>query len=103
MTDSADTNLITMLQRFEGVQSDAAAIIRVRQAISQREAQLLDACESVLADPMLANEPAVRKWILALPYLTSGNCCKSAVFMTLILSDKSTLVIPLGWSQHVRI
>ena len=80
LTNSAETNLITMLQKFEGLPSDRA-IEKVRNAISEREGQLLEACKEVLADPVFGKDVEVRRWIMALQYLHSGNC---------------------WWSQHVN-
>ncbi|KAJ7138327.1 isoprenoid synthase domain-containing protein, partial [Mycena epipterygia] len=80
LTDSAQTNLITMLQKFEGVPSASEAILKVREAIKQREEQLVEACKAVLADEVFGKDPEVRRWMAALEYLHSGNC---------------------WWSQHV--
>jgi hypothetical protein len=78
LTNSSETNIITMLQRLEGVPSEKEAILAVRNAIFRREFQVLEAREKVLRDPVFGADPEVRRWMMALQYLASGNCCKEA-------------------------
>ncbi|CAL1709886.1 unnamed protein product [Somion occarium] len=72
MTQSDDTNVIRMLQDFEGLTYEQAKDTVIKK-IRQKEQDFIPAGVAVLNDPELGKDPEVHRWIASLPYCMGGN------------------------------
>ncbi|KAK7683855.1 hypothetical protein QCA50_013233 [Cerrena zonata] len=72
LTQSDDTNVLRMLQDFEGLTYEQAKDT-VTKKIRQKEQDFIPAGLAVLNDPELGKDPEVHRWIANLPYCMGGN------------------------------
>ena len=72
LTQSDDTNVLRMLQDFEGLTYEQAKET-VTKKIRQKEQDFIPAGLAVLNDPELGKDPEVHRWIANLPYCMGGN------------------------------
>ena len=72
MTNSDDTNILRILQDHEKVTYEEAKSI-VEQKILEKERDYIPAGIAVLNDPVLGQDPEVRRWIASMPYCMGGN------------------------------
>jgi hypothetical protein len=72
MTNSAEKNILGLLQDFEGLTYEEAKVV-VENKIRQKEDVFISAGMAVLNDPELGKDPEVHRWIACLPYCMGGN------------------------------
>ena len=72
LTDTATNNIITLLQRNDGL-TPAEAEARIRKEIKKAEDNYVAAAREVLDDPVLGKNERIRKLVLNIPYGMGGN------------------------------
>ena len=72
MTNSDDTNILRLLQDYEGITYEEAKVIAEKK-IKQKEQDYIPAGMAVLNHPELGKDPEVCRWIASLPYCMGGN------------------------------
>ena len=72
LTDTATNNIITLLQRNDGL-TPVEAEAKIRREIKKAEDNYVAAAREVFDDPVLGKNERIRKLVLNIPYGMGGN------------------------------
>ena len=72
LTDTATNNILTLLQRNDGL-TPAEAEAKLRKEIKKAEDSYVAAAREVLGDPVLGKNERICKLVLNIPYGMGGN------------------------------
>jgi len=72
LTDTATNNILTLLQRNDGL-TPAEAEAKIRREIKKAEDSYVAAAREILDDPVLGKNERIRKLVLNIPYGMGGN------------------------------
>lgn len=107
LTDTAANNILTLLQRNDGL-TPAEAEAKIRREIKKSEDDYKVAAREVLNHPVLGKNKAIRKLVLNIPYGMGGNVShKIRRGLEYTLTRQFFLSFQAWWSlvvsPHIRI